>query len=298
MPEYIPDFAMLKPSMHWTIAPGHTLDVSSRALVMGILNVTPDSFSDGGAWPTVDAAVTRACEMLDQGAAIIDIGGQSTRPGAPDVSAEEELARTIPVVSAILSARPDAILSIDTMKACVAAAALTAGARILNDVSGLTADPEMTAVARDHRCGVVVMHMRGTPATMQQDPRYNDVTAEVAAWLADRHRQLTADGIAPGSLVYDPGIGFGKTQQHNLELLANLDRLAPAGRPLLIGVSRKSVIARTQGLGPDADREAATTALTAHARLRGARIHRVHEIPANHQALRMIEAILGDEPPS
>lgn len=257
---------------------------------MGILNVTPDSFSDGGRHADVAAVVAHGLEMLAEGAEILDIGGESTRPGALPVSVDEEMARVLPALRE-LRARTGALLSIDTCKPAVARAALAAGADIVNDISGLR-DPEMVEVCRLAGCGVVVMHMRGEPRTMQDAPTYHDVVAEVRDFFAERLATLTAAGICREALCFDPGIGFGKTVAHNLALLRGLAQLPPAGRPMLLGVSRKSFIGKVIGAGDPAAREAPTVALTAWAREAGARIHRVHQVRPNHEALRMAEAIL------
>ncbi len=267
-----------------------TLDLSQRARVMGILNTTPDSFSDGGKHNAIDAALHHARTMIAEGAEIIDIGGESTRPGADPVDANEEIRRTAPVIRA-LRAEWDGCISIDTMKAAVAEAALDAGADIVNDVSGLTSDPAMTPLCAASCCGVVVMHMRGTPQTMQKAPVYADVVAEVTAWLAARHDVLRAAGIEESALCYDPGIGFGKTLDHNIALLRNLAHIAPAGRPILLGVSRKSCIAGILGEPEIEKRDWPTVAITARARDQGIMLHRVHQVRQNVEALRMIEAI-------
>lgn len=269
-----------------------TLDLARRARVMGILNVTPDSFSDGGRFQRTEQALTHARGMIRDGAAIIDIGGESTRPGAAAVDAVEETERTAPVIAA-LRKEWDGLISIDTSKASVAEAALDAGADIVNDVTGLRADPRMATLCAEAGCGVAVMHMQGTPRTMQQAPRYDEVVAEVRAFFDDRHEVLTAAGIAPEALCYDPGIGFGKTLEHNLALLAALDRLAPRGRPLLLGISRKSFIGMLLGDPAIELRDWPTVALTSRAREQGVMLHRVHEVRPNVEALRMVEAILG-----
>ncbi len=264
-------------------------------MVMGILNTTPDSFSDGGLHRSLEHALGHARLMIAQGAQIIDVGGESTRPGAADVDADEEIRRTIPVIGA-LRHEWNGVISIDTSKAGVARAALDAGADVVNDVTGLTGDAEMAALCAEARCGVVVMHMLGTPRTMQDNPAYHDVVAEVAAFLARRGNELVAAGIARDAICYDPGIGFGKTLDHNLALLGNLAQLAPHGRPLLLGVSRKSCIAGILGESAIEAREWPTVAITAHAREAGVMLHRVHRVRENIQALRMIEAILGGGP--
>lgn len=268
------------------------LDLSQRARVMGILNVTPDSFSDGGAHFGSSSALRHARAMIAEGAEIIDIGGESTRPGAAAVPEAQEITRTVPVVAA-LRAEWDGLISIDTSKAGVAVAALAAGADIVNDVSGLLADPEMAAVCAASGCGVVVMHMQGKPQTMQVAPHYEDVVAEVRAFFEERLTALTAAGIDAEALCFDPGIGFGKNLDHNLALLAGLKQLRVAGRPLLLGVSRKSFIARVLGEKGLETRDWPTVALTAAAREQGVMLHRVHAVRPNVEALRMTEAILG-----
>ncbi|KAB2640888.1 MAG: dihydropteroate synthase [Verrucomicrobia bacterium] len=278
--------------MIWKTRRG-TLDLSRRAQVMGILNVTPDSFSDGGRHVELAAALTHARELIAAGAEMIDIGGESTRPGALPVSAEWEIARTQPVVAA-LRAEWDGLISIDTSKAAVAKVALAAGADIVNDVSGLRQDGQMAEVCAASGCGVVVMHMLGEPRTMQAHPQYSDVVAEVQEFFVERLASLTAAGIAAEALCFDPGIGFGKTLEHNLTLLRQLADLVVGGRPLLLGVSRKSFIDKALGTTDPAQREWPTVAITAFARQHNVLLHRVHEVGPNLQALRMIEALLGD----
>ena len=258
---------------------------------MGILNVTPDSFSDGGRHASPVAALMHARRMIAEGAELIDVGGESTRPGSDAVSEDEELARTLPVVTA-LRAEWDGWISIDTSKSGVARAALAAGADIVNDVSGLRADPEIAAACAAAGCAVVVMHMLGEPRTMQQNPEYDDVTRAVRAFFLERMESLTRAGIATECLGFDPGIGFGKNQEHNLQLLRDLDRLQVADRPLLLGVSRKSFIGRALESTDLAAREWPTVALTARAREQGVMLHRVHAVRPNVEALRMTEAIL------
>lgn len=269
-----------------------TLDLSRRARVMGILNVTPDSFSDGGAHFGIEAALVHAREMIAQGVDIIDVGGESTRPGSLPVPVDEETMRTAPVIRA-LRAEWDGLISIDTSKATVARAALECGADIINDVSGLLADPEMSEVCASSRCGVIVMHMQGTPQHMQVAPTYTDVVAEVTNFFKERIATLTACGVEPEHICIDPGIGFGKTLDQNIALLNALDEIAPAGRPLLLGVSRKSCIAGMLESADIKERDWPTVAITSWARQRGTMLHRVHEVRPNLQALRMIEAILG-----
>jgi dihydropteroate synthase len=278
--------------MIWKTRRG-TLDLTRRARVMGILNVTPDSFSDGGRHLSVEMARDHARRMIAQGADIIDIGGESTRPGAQPVSADEEIARTAPVIDA-LRAEWDGLISIDTMKAEVAAAGLAAGADIVNDVSGLRADPDMPGVCASSSCGVVVMHMQGEPRTMQKAPYYADVISEVREFFAERLLTLSGMGINPNSLCFDPGIGFGKTLEHNLALLKALENLSPSGRPLLLGVSRKSFIGRLLEDNELSLRDWPTVAITAMARENGVMLHRVHDVCSNLEALRMIEVIRRD----
>jgi dihydropteroate synthase len=268
------------------------LDLSHRAQVMGILNVTPDSFSDGGIHYDVERALTHARQMIAEDAQIIDIGGESTRPGAAVVPIDEEIARTAPVIAA-LREEWDGLISIDTSKAAVARAALAAGADIINDVSGLLADPAMTTVCAESGCGVVVMHMQGSPQTMQQSPSYYDVVTEVRNFFTERLITLTAAGIDPLTLCFDPGIGFGKTLDHNLELLRALGKICVARRPLLLGVSRKSFIGKILASDDLSAREWPTVAITSNAREIGVMLHRVHAVRPNLEALRMTEAIFG-----
>jgi dihydropteroate synthase len=277
--------------MIWKTKRG-ALDLTRHGRIMGILNVTPDSFSDGGRHSGPADALAHARHMIAQGAEIIDIGGESTRPGSLAVSTDEETARTIPAIAA-LRAEWDGLISIDTSKASVAAEALAAGADIVNDVSGLRADPAMAAVCAASACGVVIMHMQGEPRTMQGAPSYGDVVAEIMAFFQERQTTLENAGIDPAAMCFDPGIGFGKNLDHNLALLNALDRIAPPGRPLLLGISLKSFIGRLLGSDVMELRDWPTVALTARARGQGVMLHRVHEVLPNMQALRMIEAILG-----
>lgn len=268
----------------------HSIDLSRHARIMGILNTTPDSFSDGGHHQRIGDALEHARQMISEGVDIIDIGGESTRPGADAVAATDEIERTAPVISAI-RAEWDGLISIDTSKADVARAALDAGADIVNDVAGLAGDPEMTRVCAEAGCGVVVMHMKGEPRTMQSSPSYVDVVREVREFFEERFATLTAAGIAAEAICFDPGIGFGKTVEHNLQLLRSLDQLVVAGCPILLGVSRKSFIGRILGDNDLSLREWPTVAITTHGRELGAMIHRVHAVKPNVDALRMIEAI-------
>lgn len=268
-----------------------SFDLTHRGLIMGVLNVTPDSFSDGGRFFDPSAAIARGLVMVQEGADILDIGGESTRPGATPVEAEEELRRILPVIRG-LRKQSRIPISIDTMKARVAAAAVEAGADIINDISGLQHDPEMARVAAESEAGLVIMHLRGTPRTMQQEPEYTDVVAEVCEHLRAAGSAAMAAGVAVDRLVFDPGIGFGKTMEHNLALLRSLPSFQIYGRPVLLGVSRKSFIGRLLGNTDPLSREAPTIALTAWARQHGVRILRVHAVKENAQALRMMEAIL------
>lgn len=277
--------------MIWKL-PNGTLDLSTQGEIMGILNVTPDSFSDGGQLPTIDSAIDRALQMVAEGARIIDIGGESSRPGAAEVPIAEEISRTAPVISALKSALPaEVALSIDTRKATVAEAAIKAGAHIVNDISGFTYDPAMIQICARSSVGIVLMHMQGTPETMQNAPSYNDVLAEVRTFFTTQLAACQSAGIEAERIVFDPGIGFGKSNAHNLALLKNLAAIAPAGRPILLGVSRKSFIAKTLGDRSIPDRLAATVAITALARRAGISLHRAHDVRQNHDAIRMTEAI-------
>ena len=277
--------------MIWRTRRG-ALDLSRRARVMGILNVTPDSFSDGGSHFGIEAAIAHAREMIAQGVDIIDVGGESTRPGSLPVPADEETKRTAPVIRA-LRAEWGGLISIDTSKASVAKAAIESGADIVNDVSGLRADPQMADVCATSCCGVVVMHMQGTPQNMQVAPHYADVVSEVTDFFNERITSLTAQGIDPENICVDPGIGFGKTLDQNIALLKALNKIAPAGRPLLLGVSRKSCIAGMLESTDIKERDWPTVAITSWARQQGTMLHRVHEVRPNLQALRMTEAIIG-----
>ena len=260
---------------------------------MGVLNVTPDSFSDGGKFLDVDRAVEHAREMARAGADIIDIGGESTRPGSAPVGAEEESRRVVPVVEQL----SDLLVSVDTMKAEVAEKALGAGARIVNDISALRFDPRMVEVVRQAGAGVVLMHMQGTPQTMQQDPQYEDVVTEVRMFLAERIGFAVAHGLKKSQIAVDPGIGFGKTVEHNLQLLARLEELSSLGCPVVVGTSRKSFLAKVLAPheaepGRETDQRLWGTAATvAWAVEHGARVVRVHDVAAMANVVRMVEAV-------
>lgn len=267
---------------------GVRFDLSARTLVMGVLNVTPDSFSDGGRYLDPDAAIARGRKLLAEGADLLDLGAESTRPGAAAVPAAEQVRRLEPVVKALLS-EPGAVLSVDTRSAEVAARALEWGAHAVNDVSAL-GDPDMAAAVAPSGAGLVLMHMRGTPATMQSDLRYDDVVAEVAAYLRRRLAAAEAAGIAAERVALDPGIGFGKSAEQSLRLLARTDDLAALGRPLLVGASRKSFLARLLGDAPADRRLEASLAAAALAAFLGARILRVHDVAATARVLKVADA--------
>jgi dihydropteroate synthase len=258
--------------------------------LMGVVNVTPDSFSDGGLYLDPEAAIAHGAELARAGAEILDVGGESTRPGAEEVGAEEELRRVGPVVAAL--AAGEAAVSIDTSKASVAEAALGAGAEIVNDVTALRGDAEMAALCADRGATVVLMHMAGSPRTMQQNPAYGDVVEEVKAFLAERMDTALAAGIAEERIWLDPGIGFGKTAEHNLELLRRLAELRELGRPLVVGTSRKSFIGKLDGSGAS-ERLGGTIASSVLAAAEGAEVLRVHDVAELGQAMAVAAAILG-----
>ncbi|MGI6494803.1 MAG: dihydropteroate synthase [Kiritimatiellia bacterium] len=262
----------------------------SRPLVMGILNVTPNSFSDGGRHRTPREAIAYGLQLVEEGADILDIGGESTHPGAAPVPVDEEIARVVDVIRGLAKQTPTPI-SIDTRNAAVARAALEAGAVIVNDITGL-GDPEMRAVVRDAGAGSVIMHMQGEPRTMQQEPVYTDVVGEVYDWLRQRVDEVVADGIALDTLTIDPGIGFGKTTGHNLELLGALRRFAEMGPPLLMGLSRKRFIGEIIGAPVDERLPGSLTAMV-WCIWHGAAILRVHDVRASVAAVRMATAIAG-----
>src|SRR4030095_12040251 len=269
---------------------GNVIELTNRALLMGVLNVTPDSFSDGGEFFATEAAVKHGVEMARSGAAIIDVGGESTRPGAKAISPNEEMERVLPVIREIAPAI-QAHISIDTSKTEVARAAIEAGAAIINDVTGGRGDSGMFALAAEKGVAVIIMHMQGTPQTMQLNPTYRDVVDEVADFFRQQFAQAVRSGVDPMCIAFDPGIGFGKTVAHNLELLANLPRLQVESRPVVVGVSRKSFLGKVSGL-PE-DRANSTVALTALLRARGAHVLRVHDVLPNANALRTAEAVLA-----
>ncbi len=257
--------------------------------IMGVVNVTPDSFSDGGRYLDARAAIAHGFELELEGAAILDIGGESTRPGAAPVGEEEELRRVLPVIEGLVAAGCRAQISIDTSKAGVVAAAVDAGATFVNDVTALRADPEIADVVARAGVDCCLMHMLGDPRTMQDDPRYEDVVGEIKTFLRERMAFAISRGVQQERIMLDPGIGFGKTVEHNLELLRRLDELAAIGQPLMIGTSRKSFLGRITGRGLD-ERVAATIATTVLAYERGARVFRVHDVAPVHDALAVTAA--------
>ncbi len=260
-----------------------------KTLVCGILNVTPDSFSDGGKWKGTDSAVLHALEMQAQGADMIDIGGESSRPGSEPVGLEEEAARVIPVLEA-LAGKLNVPVSVDTCKPALARLAVKAGADIINDIAGFS-DPAMIEAAASTGAGAIAMHMKGEPRTMQADPVYKDVTAEVKEYLAGRAAALKAAGVK--NIMLDPGIGFGKTLVHNLELIARLDEIRALGYPLFLGVSRKNFIGRLAGGGPE-DRLAGTIAACVMCAERGADVVRVHDVAECRRAMLVADAIRAE----
>ena len=318
------------PRMLWKTRT-RTLDLSRHALIMGVLNVTPDSFSDAGQFADTKSAIAHAGQMAAEGATIIDIGGESTRPGAEPVAEAEELRRVLPVIEGLVKGPggpggTGMILSIDTMKPAVARAALEAGAEIVNDVTGLR-DPAMREVVRASGAGAIAMHIQGSPRDMQVAPHYDDVVEEILNFFRQTFSTCLACGIDPMQLAFDPGIGFGKTVEHNLALLRKLDVMRVGGEvggkhptsniqhptsnvlrgagadersgadewPLVLGVSRKSFLGKLGGEGAASDRLWPTVALTSYGRTRGVNVFRVHDVRANFEALRMTEAILHEE---
>ena len=272
----------------WKIA-GEVFDFSIRGWIMGVLNVTPDSFSDGGRFFQIPQALAQAKRMIAAGANIIDIGGESTRPGADAVDAAEEKRRVIPIIKELAG---ETLISIDTSKAEVAAAALGAGAKIVNDVTGGRGDEAMWPLLAERRAGFIIMHMQGTPRTMQRAPFYRDVVVEVSDFFRQQYACAINSGIDPMTLAFDPGIGFGKTLEHNLSLLKNLPRLRLHDRPLVIGVSRKAFLGKISGHnGSIQGRILPTVAFTSLLRMNGAEVLRVHDVEENVEALRVADAL-------
>jgi len=265
---------------------------SPGPFVVGILNVTPDSFSDGGNFLDPEAAAEHATIMLDEGAGIIDVGGESTRPGSDPVPQEEEVRRVVPVIERIIAARPEAVLSVDTYRSATAAAALDAGASVINDVTALRGDPRMISVVTEAQCPVILMHMQGEPKTMQREPRYTDVVREVEDFLRSRAEHAVRSGVHAENIIVDPGIGFGKTPDHNLTLLRDLEAIVDLGFPVLVGASRKRFIGSITGVQEVEQRVFGTVATTVLAYEKGARLFRVHDVRANSEALAVAEAVL------
>ncbi len=266
------------------------LMAAPRPLIMGVLNITPDSFADGGRFFDHAAALAQARALVAAGADILDIGGESTRPFADPVSLEEELRRVVPVIDAI-APEINIPISIDTYKASVARAALEAGATLINDISALSFDPAMAPLAVEYQAPVVLMHMQGSPRDMQRQPHYDDLLEEIRAFFQERLAFAAAQGLTPDLLVLDPGIGFGKTAEHNLELLNHLDVFLDLGVPLLVGASRKAFIGRITGHPAGEERDIGTLAALAMSVLRGARIVRTHNVVYARQFLAVLEAI-------
>jgi len=283
---------MSEEKLRWKIRE-KILDLTNHAIVMGVLNVTPDSFSDGGRFFSAASAIEHGLEMASKGAGIIDVGGESARPGAQPVSPNEQMERVLPVIEE-LAKSSEVQVSIDTSSAAVARAALAAGATIINDISGGRNDSRMLPLAAETGAAFIIMHMQGTPASMQIAPAYDDVVREVTEFFRQQFAQAVRSGIDPMCIAFDPGIGFGKTLTHNLTLLANLAALRIENRPLVVGVSRKSFLGKIPG--GDGNREIATVAMTSLLRERGAQILRVHDVAPNLQALRTTEALLAAAP--
>ncbi len=277
--------------MIWKVR-GQSLDLAQRALLMGIVNVTPDSFSDGGSFLDPVAACKHGLKLVEEGAGILDIGGESTRPGSESVPLEEELQRVIPVIQG-LRRETKVLISIDTNKAPVARAAMDAGADIINDITGLRGDANMASVAAQFGAGVIIMHMKGTPRTMQDAPAYQDIVSEIGDFFRQSIAVAVSSGIDPMSIALDPGVGFGKTPEHNRQLLGGIGAFAQTGRPILVGTSRKSFLGWLAGSTAMEDRFWPGVATTSLCRERGARIFRVHDVKPHHDALRMTEAILN-----
>ena len=277
--------------MIWKVR-GQSLDITHRALLMGIVNVTPDSFSDGGSFLDPLAACKQGLKLVEEGADILDIGGESTRPGSHSVPLEEEIQRVIPVIQR-LRQETKALISIDTNKAAVAQAAMDAGADIINDITGLRGDENMPSVVSQSGAGVIIMHMKGTPRTMQVAPAYQDIMSEIGDFFRQSVALALSSGIDPMSIALDPGIGFGKTPEHNRQLLVELGSFAKTGHPILVGASRKSFLGWLAGSSAMDDRFWPGVATTSLCRERGAKIFRVHDVKPHHDALRMTEAILN-----
>ncbi len=278
--------------LHWKVGQG-TLECGPRTLVMGVVNVTPDSFSDGGQFLDHEAAVAHGLSLVEDGADILDVGGESTRPGSDEVEVEDELGRVLPVVKR-LAAEVDVPVSIDTRKAAVAGPAIDAGATIVNDVSA-GRDPDMFGLVRDAGVGLVLMHMLGEPKTMQEDPKYDDVVSEVHDFLAERLQAAIDAGVPREAIAVDPGLGFGKAFEHSMALMRHTEKLLDLGAPLLVGPSRKSFIGEALDAVPVAERMEGTAGAVAWLAIHGAHIVRVHDVREIVRVLRVIDAIRGAE---
>jgi dihydropteroate synthase len=286
----------------WNVTGGRVLG-PAPFFVVGIVNATPDSFYDGGRHDAPEAAVAHGLRLLAEGAMVLDVGGESTRPGAEAVDAEQEMARVLPVIQGLaghicgsqdLAAGPSAAISVDTFKARVAAAALDAGAAVVNDISACRFEPELLDVLGQYRPGYVLMHSLGRPGTMQQAPRYDNVVHDIIAFFEERLRALTAAGLPEDNIVIDPGIGFGKTLEHNLTILRHIEAFGVLGLPLYVGLSNKSMFQHLLGL-PVQERTGATQAAVAVLASRGVRIHRVHDVARTVQTLTVAEALRGPQ---
>jgi dihydropteroate synthase len=286
MPDTVPSRAV-----RWELR-SRTLSFGRLPLLMGIVNVTPDSFSDGGRFLDTGAAVEHGLRLAAEGAELLDVGGESTRPGAAPVDAEEELRRVTPVIERLCQ-ETDVPLSIDTSKASVARRAIDAGAQIINDVTALAGDADMIPLAVETGCGVCAMHVQGTPRTMQENPAYSDVVAEVIEFLRLRRDALQAAGIEPDRIAVDPGIGFGKTTEHNLQLLSNAWRFHAIGCPVVVGHSRKRFISDVSSVSQDADRTAGTIGVALSLARQGVQVLRIHDVAAVRQALLLFQAAGG-----
>ena len=271
------------------------LDPRSRTLIMGIINTTPDSFSDGGVHYDPDTAVNSAMEMIEAGADIVDVGGESSRPGSEPVTEEEELRRTEPVIREIIRRAPDAVISIDTRRSGVARKALDAGAQILNDITGFRDDPDMVRTAAESGAAIVIMHMLGTPKTMQKEIRYASFPGDIPDFFAERIETLEAAGVEPNKIIIDPGIGFGKTFDQNLALINRLVEFRRFGKPLLLGASRKAFLGKVLDLPKASDRDPGSAAVVTAGILRGADIVRVHHVPYGVTACKVADAVLREK---
>ncbi|MGA0333172.1 MAG: dihydropteroate synthase [Kiritimatiellia bacterium] len=280
---------MIRQALQWKTG-SRNHELGHRTLIMGVVNVTPDSFSDGGKYLDPEGAVAHALLLAGQGADILDVGGESTRPGAAPVSQEEEIRRVVPVIRGIRAGNPDILISVDTSKSAVAAEALSAGADIINDVRAGQGDPEMLPLAASSGAGLVLMHMQGLPETMQLNPRYEDVLSELRNFFAERLRASEKAGVKPEQIALDPGIGFGKTLTHNLQILAGLPAFFDLGRPLLLGVSRKRWIGELTGRGVE-ERLAGSLAGAAACVNRGANILRVHDVIESCDLVKILDKV-------